>query len=66
MMELRIIDKFRLYDASIYTAVLSGIVAGCMGLDNKEIYYTVIGGLLHNIGMAEMPALLTINNRSEQ
>lgn len=66
MMELRIIDKLRLYDAGIYTAVLSGLIAGCMGLDNKTIYHTVIGGLLHNIGMAEMPALLTIDKRSEQ
>lgn len=66
MMELRIIDKLRLYEQGIYTAVLSGIVAGCLGLGEKDIYYTVVGGLIHNIGMAEMPALVAVERRDPQ
>lgn len=60
LMELRVIDKVRLYDNCIYTAVLSGLVAGCMNLPTDEIIVAIIGGLLHDIGMAEMPALLTM------
>jgi len=66
MMELRIIDKYRLYDHGVYTAVLCGLVAGCLGLSKKEIYYTVVGGLIHNIGVEEMPTLLTVKDFNEQ
>lgn len=66
MVELRIIDSLRLYNHSIYTAVLSGIVAGCLGLNSKDIFYTVVGGLLHNIGVAEMPTLLQVKDFSPQ
>lgn len=66
LVELRIIDKQRLYDHSIYTAVLSGIVAGCMGLGIEDIIYVIIGGLLHNIGMAEMPALIKCDEFNPQ
>lgn len=58
MVELRIINKQKLYDHSVYTAVLSGLVAGCMGLPTDQIMVAVIGGLLHNIGVAEMPTLI--------
>ena len=58
MVELRIIDKLWLYDHSVYTAVLSGIVAGCMKLNAEDILATVAGALLHNIGVGEMPMLI--------
>lgn len=58
MVELRIINKVRLYDHSVYTSVLSGLVAGCMGLPTEQILVALIGGLLHNIGVAEMPTLI--------
>lgn len=58
MVELRIINKHKLYDHSIYTSVLSGLVAGCMGLPTDQVMIAVIGGLLHNIGVAEMPTLM--------
>lgn len=60
LVELRVIDKLRLYENGLYTAVLSGLVAGCLGLAPEEIVCTIVGGLLHDIGMAEMPTLLTM------
>lgn len=58
LVELRIIDKLWLYDHCIYTAVLSGLVAGSMGLKGNEILTVVVGALLHNIGVGEMPILI--------
>ncbi len=66
LVQLRIIDKARLYDASIYTAVLSGLVAGAMKLSNEEIIAAVIGGLLHDIGLAEMPSLVKMDEFTPQ
>lgn len=66
MMEMRIIDKLRMYDTSINTAVLSGIIAGCLRLSEEDIYICVVGALLHNIGLAEMPTLLTVERRNPQ
>ena len=62
MVELRIIDKLKLYEHSVHTAVLAGLVAGSMGLDVENILGAVMGGLLHNIGVAEMPTLLNISS----
>ncbi len=66
MVELRIINKRKLYDHSVYTAVLSGLVAGCMKLPAEQIMIAVIGGLLHNIGVAEMPTLTYEDKFNEQ
>ena len=66
IVELRIIDKIKLYEHSVHTAVLSGLVAGSMGLDVENILCAVTGGLLHNIGVAEMPGLLNIENMTPQ
>lgn len=66
LVQLRIINKTFLYDAAIDTAVLSGLVAGSMKLGNEEIASAVIGGLLHDIGIAEMPFLINIENRAPQ
>lgn len=66
MVELRIINKHKLYDHSVYTAVLSGLVAGCMGLPTDQIMIAVIGGLLHNIGVAEMPTLIDVEQFNPQ
>lgn len=66
LVELRVIDKLRLYENSIYAAVLSGLVAGCMGLPTDEIVCAIVGGLLHDIGMAEMPSLLTMKELPPQ
>ncbi len=66
LVELKLIDNLRLYEHSVYTSVLSGLIAGCMKLDIDEIICAVIGGLLHNIGVAEMPMLLNIENFTEQ
>lgn len=66
IVELRIIDKIKLYEHSVHTAVLSGLVAGSMGLDVENILCAVTGGLLHNIGVAEMPSLLNIENMTPQ
>ncbi|MBQ8199362.1 MAG: HD domain-containing protein [Lachnospiraceae bacterium] len=65
MVELRIIHKARLYDHAIYTAVLSGIVAGCMNLSNEEILVVLISALLHNMGVAEMPNLVRLDERNQ-
>ena len=66
LVELKVIDNLRLYEHSIYTSVLSGLVAGCMKLNTEEIVCAVIGGLLHNIGVAEMPMLLNSDNFTQQ
>ena len=60
LVELRVIDKVRLYENGLYTAVLCGLVAGCLKLPAEEIVCAIVGGLLHDIGMAEMPSLLTL------
>lgn len=65
LVELRIIDKVRLYDHAIYTAVLSGLVAGCMNLPVEELLVVLISALLHNMGIAEMPNLVRIDQRNE-
>ena len=66
MVELRIIDKIKLYEHSVHTAVLAGLVAGSMGLDIENILCAVTGGLLHNIGVAEMPTLRNIPQMTPQ
>ncbi len=66
LVELRIINKVKLYDHSVYTAVLSGLVAGCMELPTDQVLVAVIGGLLHNIGVAEMPTLTYESSFNEQ
>ena len=66
MVELRVIDKIRLYENGLYTAVLAGLVAGCLNLPAEEIVCAIVGGLLHDIGMAEMPTLLTMNELPPQ
>ena len=66
MVELRIISKEKLYDHSIYTAVLSGLVAGCMKLSPENILASILGGLLHHIGLCEMPTLLNMPEFSPQ
>ncbi|MBQ8526857.1 MAG: HD domain-containing protein [Lachnospiraceae bacterium] len=65
LVELRIINKVRLYDHAIYTAVLSGLVAGCMKLPMEEMIVVIISALLHNMGIAEMPNLVRLDKRNE-
>ncbi|MBP3620638.1 MAG: HD domain-containing protein [Lachnospiraceae bacterium] len=66
LVQLRIINKRKLYDHSIYTAVLSGLVAGSMKLGPENVLGAILGGLLHNIGICEMPTLLDIEELSPQ
>lgn len=66
LVELRIIDKVRLYDHSIYTAVLSGLIAGSMDMGYEDVVMVVIGALLHNIGIEEMPTLVKEDNFNAQ
>lgn len=66
LVELRIIDKVRLYDHSIYTAVLSGLIAGSMDMSYEDVVMVVIGALLHNIGIEEMPTLVKEDNFNAQ
>lgn len=65
LVELRIIHKVRLYDHAVYTAVLSGLVAGCMNLAVEEMIVVLISALLHNMGIAEMPNLVRLDTRNE-
>lgn len=66
LVELRVIDKVRLYENGLYTAVLCGLVAGSLNLPAEEIVCAIVGGLLHDIGMAEMPSLLTMTELPPQ
>lgn len=65
LVEMRIIHKVRLYDHAIYTAVLSGLVAGTMKLPMEEIIVVLISALLHNMGMSEMPNLVRMDQYGE-
>lgn len=66
LVELRVIDKVRLYENALHTAVYSGLTAGCMGLSTDEMVCAIVGGLLHDIGMAEMPSILTMGELPPQ
>ncbi len=66
LVEMRVIDKERLYQNGLYTAVLSGLVAGCLKLSSEEIVCALVGGFLHDIGMAEMPTLLALKELPPQ
>lgn len=66
LVEMRVIDKLRLYENGLHTAVLSGLVAGCLKLPADEVVCAMVGGLLHDIGMAEMPSLLTMKELPSQ
>lgn len=66
LVEAKLTDNAYLYKQSLYTAVLSGIVAGCMKLPKEEIVATIVGALLHNIGMCEMPMLIGKENLTGQ
>lgn len=66
LVELKLTDNLRLYTHSIYTAVLSGVVAGCMKMNPEDIMTTITGALLHNIGMCEMPILIGQENLTGQ
>lgn len=66
LMEQKIVNNVYLYECGIYTAVLSGIVAGCMDLQLDDIVYCISGALLHNIGLCEMPFLIGAENLSGQ
>lgn len=66
LVEMRVIDKLRLYENGLHTAVLSGLVAGCLKLPADEVVCAMVGGLLHDIGMAEMPSLLTMKELPPQ
>lgn len=66
LVEEKLIDNLRLYNHSLYTAVLSGIVASCMKLPTDEVVCCIIGALLHNIGMCEMPLLVGQTNLTGQ
>lgn len=65
LVELKLVDNVRLYQHSIYTAILSGLVAGCMKLDEEDILCSVAGGLLHHIGICEMPMLVGLESLTE-
>lgn len=58
LVEQKIVDNKRLYECSLYSAVLSGIVAGCMDLPLGILVCCISGALLHEIGMCEMPILI--------
>lgn len=64
--QLKLVDNLRLYQHSVHTAVLAGMVAGAMGLSEEEIMTAVVGGLLHDIGICEMPLVLGAKERSSQ
>lgn len=61
LVELKLVNNVRLYQHSIYTAILSGLVAGCMKLEEDDILCAVAAGLLHHIGICEMPTLIELD-----
>ncbi len=66
LVEQMLIDKDSLFKHSIYTAVLSGIVAGSMQLSVSDISDCICGALLHHIGMCEMPMVIGKSNLNGQ
>jgi len=63
---MKLLDEELLFNHSINTCVLSLLVSGAM--DMKEDAVEVIGtaGLLHDIGLCEMPLLLDTKERNKQ
>ncbi|MGN0374772.1 MAG: HD-GYP domain-containing protein [Butyrivibrio sp.] len=66
LMQEKIVNNRYLYECGVRSAVLSGIVAGCMNLSIQDIVYCISGALLHDIGMCEMPFLIGADNLSGQ
>lgn len=66
LVEQKLVNNIILYETSLYAAVLSGIVAGCMNLSTEDIICTVAGALLHDIGMCEMPMIIGLDNLTGQ
>lgn len=66
LVEEKLVDNLRLYENSLYTAVLSGIVAGCLNLSSEDMLCTIACALIHDIGMCEMPMLIGQTDLSGQ
>lgn len=64
--QLKLIDNLRLYQHSVHAAVLSGMTAGAMKLSEEEIMTAVVGGLLHDVGICEMPLVISTKERNAQ
>lgn len=57
-MQMHIQDSDLIFEHSIMTSVFSGLLAGSLHLSDTEIENTIVGGLLHNIGVLEMAYLI--------
>lgn len=64
--QLKLVDNLRLYQHSVHVAVLAGLIAGAMGMPEEEILIIVAGGLLHDVGICEMPLVLGTAERNQQ
>ena len=66
LVEMKIVNNVYLYECGIRAAVLSGIVAGCMGLSLEDIVCCISGALIHDIGLCEMPTLIGVEDMTSQ
>ncbi len=58
LLQQKITDNTRLYQYSIITCVLSGLVAARMDMSLDQTLKCMIGGLLSDTGLCEMPMLI--------
>lgn len=58
LLQQKITDNTRLYQYSIITCVLSGLVAARMNMSLDQTLKCMIGGLLSDTGLCEMPMLI--------
>ncbi|MDD3367500.1 MAG: HD domain-containing protein [Lachnospiraceae bacterium] len=57
-MLMHIQSNDRLFQHAVLTSVFSGLLAGSLHLSDVQIENTMLGGLLHNIGVLEMAYLI--------
>lgn len=62
--DMRIMHNEMLFRHCINTCALSLLVAGAMGLGETNLYEIGKAALIHDLGLCEMPQLLTANTRN--
>ncbi|BBB91453.1 MAG TPA: HD domain-containing phosphohydrolase [Methylomusa anaerophila] len=64
--EMKLMNSDLLYNHCVNTCALSLLVAGAMGLGKTNMTVIGTGAILHDVGLCEMPHLLTVAQRNKQ
>lgn len=63
---MKLLDDGFLFKHSVNTCILSILVAGAMGINEMTIENIGVGALLHDLGLCEMPQVITAKKRNDQ